>query len=281
MREEAVAVLTCPHCGGALRRDGVSLTCGRGHTADIARQGYVSLLGGRSGTHTADSAAMIEARERVLGAGLFEPVVTAVVEAASAPASARVEGAVVDLGSGPGYYLERVLEATPDRIGIALDNSKHAARRAARCHPRAAAVVADIWQGLPLASGSAAIVLNVFAPRNGEEIERILVAGGLLITVTPGRDHLQELREPLSMISVDADKQRRLRQTLGPLAERMTSSELEWRLELSRSEVADLVSMGPNAGRLEPGQMRAALDALDYPVAVTGSVTVSLARKPA
>jgi 23S rRNA (guanine745-N1)-methyltransferase len=280
MIDEAVPFLLCPHCGGALRRNGASLICSRGHTSNIARQGYVSLLGKHSGTHTADSAAMIEARERVLGAGLFEPVAEAVVEAASAAAIADVGGAVVDLGSGPGFYVGRLLEAMPERIGIAVDNSKYAARRAARCHPRAAAVVADVWDGLPLASGGAAVVVNVFAPRNGEEIERILAPGGRLVAVTPGPDHLQELAVPLSMISVDPDKDRRLRQTLGGLADEMDSRDLTWRLSLSRSEVRDLVAMGPNAGRLGPGPLEDALDALEYPVEVTGSVKVSVAGKP-
>ena len=291
MRQEAVEYLVCPHCSGDLRQNGASLICSGGHTSNIARQGYVSLLGKHSGTHTADSAAMIAARERVLGAGLFEPVATAVAEAASAsgptpsgatpPEPDPVEGAVVDLGSGPGYYLERVLEAAPERIGVAIDNSKFAARRAARCHPRAAAVVADIWDGLPLASESAAVVINVFAPRNGEEIERILAPGGCLVTVTPDSDHLAELAGPLSMISVDSDKEQRLRDTLGPLAGNMESSSLAWKMHLSRGEVADLVSMGPNAGRLEPEQLEAALDGLEYPKPVTGSVTVSIAHKPA
>jgi 23S rRNA (guanine745-N1)-methyltransferase len=278
--DEAVPFLVCPHCGGGLRRNGASLICSRGHTSNIARQGYVSLLGRHSGTHTADTAPMIEARGRVLGGGLFDPVADAVVEAACASGSSEAGGVVVDFGSGPGYYLERVLEAIPDRIGIAVDNSKYAARRAARCHPRAAAVVADIWDELPLASGCAAVVLNIFAPRNGEEIARILAPGGRLVTVTPAPEHLTELAGPLSMISVDSDKERRLRDTLGPLAEGLESHALAWDMKLSRAEVADLVAMGPNAGRLEPEQLEVALGDLDYPAPVTGSVVVSIARKP-
>ncbi len=277
---QAVEYLICPHCGGALRQNGASLICSGGHTSNIARQGYVSLLGRHAGTHTADSAAMIAARERVLGAGLFEPVAAALVEAASDAGLGSIDGVVVDLGSGPGYYLERLLEALPERTGIAVDNSKYAARRAARCHPRAAAVVADIWDGLPIRSGSAAVAINVFAPRNGAEIERILAPGGRLFTVTPGPGHLAELSGPLSMISVDSDKELRLRNTLGALADGMESSVLEWEMSLSRPEVADLVGMGPNAGRLEPESLEAALDELEYPVPVTGSVTLSTAHRP-
>ena len=44
-----------------------------------------------------------------------------------------------------------VLAALPDAVGLALDVSKPALRRAARAHPRAAAALADTWQRLPLA----------------------------------------------------------------------------------------------------------------------------------
>jgi 23S rRNA (guanine745-N1)-methyltransferase len=279
LRSEVTNLLVCPHCGGGLRENGASLICSAGHTSNIARQGYVSLLGRDSGTHTADSAAMVAARERVLGAGLFEPVAAAIESAAADPALAETEGAVLDLGSGPGYYLERALEAAPERYGVAVDNSKFAARRAARCHPRAGAVVADIWDEIPVRSSAFALVLNVFAPRNGEEIQRLLAPGGRLVSVTPGPDHLKQLISPFSMISVDADKGERLREAIGPLAEGLLSTTLDWTLQLDRAEVADLVSMGPSAGRLGPADFSAALDSLEYPFRVSASVAVSTAVK--
>lgn len=240
----------------------------------------MSLLGKHAGIHTADSAEMIAARERVVGEGLFEPVATAVAQEVADPGLESVDGAIVDLGSGPGHYLDRALEAAPRRIGVAVDNSKFAARRAARCHPRASAVVADIWDEIPLRSGSAAIVLNVFAPRNGEEIMRVLAPGGALIVVTPGPDHLKELIEPFSMISVDAEKDRRLRETLGDLGEKLRTSELTWSMNLSRQEVADMVAMGPSADRMQAAEAEALLENLRLPVPVTGSVVISVAQKP-
>jgi 23S rRNA (guanine745-N1)-methyltransferase len=273
-------LLVCPHCGGDLRQNGASLICSNGHTANIARQGYVSLLGRRGGTHTADTAEMIAARERVLGAGLFEPVAEAVASAATVPQLATVEGAVADLGSGPGYYLERVLEAAPSRFGIGIDNSKYAARRAARRHPRGGAVVADIWDEVPLKDDSVAVAVNVFAPRNGAEIRRILVPGGKLVVVTPEPSHLEQLIEPFSMISVDSDKEERLAATLSEVGEQLQTDRVDWQMKLSRSEVGDLVSMGPSSGRLDPEEMEAALDSLEYPAKVTGSVRVTLVEAP-
>jgi 23S rRNA (guanine745-N1)-methyltransferase len=278
---DSVKMLECPHCGGDLRVNGASLICSRGHTANIARQGYVSLLGRDSGTHTADDAEMVAARTRVQEAGLFEPLAAAMAECLREPSLAGVPGAVVDLGSGPGYYLAAALEALPGRSGLAIDNSKYAARRAARCHERAAAVVADIWDGLPVRSGSAAAVINVFAPRNGDEIARILAPGGRLVVATPEPGHLAELAEPFSMISVDPEKEERLERSIAGVGGRLRDEVVTWLMEVSPAQATDLVAMGPSAGRLGEEGADAALAQLDFPLAVTGSVRVTVVERTA
>lgn len=276
MLEDVLPWLTCPHCQGRLRIGGASLICSSGHTMNVARQGYASLLGRDAGTHTADSAEMIAARERVFRAGFFDPLIAAVREAAARPGIEGVEGAVLDLGSGPGNYLAAVLDELPARNGIALDNSKFAARRAARAHPGAGAIVADIWDRLPVADRSVAVLINVFAPRNGEEMSRVLAEGGRTVVVTPQPDHLGELVEPFGMISVDPEKDARLERSLDALEGRSESAVLTWRFEAGRDLVADLVAMGPSAGRLEPDRLQAALEGLPEKTAVTGSVRIRI-----
>ncbi|HTU15495.1 MAG TPA: methyltransferase domain-containing protein [Solirubrobacterales bacterium] len=276
MNEAVVKYLICPHCGIELRENGGSLVCSNGHTANIARQGYVSLLGKYAGTHTADSAEMVAARERVLGAGLFDPIIEAIREEIAAPGRVdEVEGAIVDLGTGTGHYLAAALDAAPDRVGIGVDNSKYAARKAAKSHERAGAVVADIWDEIPVRTESAAIVINVFAPRNGREIERILATGGRLIVITPNPDHLKELIEPFEMIGVDPDKEERLEKSLGEMADEIRDRSVEWTMEPTPDQVRDLVGMGPSAGRIEPERLEELIAALDDRTTVTGSVRVS------
>lgn len=311
MEKAVVELLICPHCGGELRENGASLICSRGHTMNIARQGYVSLLGRDSGTHTADSAEMVAAREKFLASRHFQPLVDAVVEAAtevgegasegqgaeaaeaadanegnkgndaagSAGAAVAAEpvggGAVVDLGCGSGRYLAAVLDSLPGRIGIGVDNSKFAARRAARSHQRASAVVADIWDGIPIRDGAASVMLNVFSPRNGEEMARILEPGGRLVVVTPQSGHLGELIERFGMISVDPDKEERLERSLGALAERAKSRDLEWTMKLPPDEIRNLVEMGPSAGRMNKTEMAAALEGLEETTNVTAAVTIT------
>ena len=90
-----------------------------------------------------------------------------------------------------------------DRPGIALDVSKHAARLAAKAHPRIGAVVADAWAGLPVRGRAASVLLNVFAPRNPREMRRVLHPAGRAIVVVPEPDHLRELIEEYGLMAVD------------------------------------------------------------------------------
>ena len=148
---------------------------------------------------------MVAARERVHGAGAFDPVAAAVAEIVSAVIAETVGPAgpvhpygpvVADIGCGTGHYLAAVLDARPDARGIGIDLSKSCARATVRSHIRSAAVVADAWSGLPIRSSSVAAVLSVFSPRNVADFARILRPGGVVVTVTPEPGHLAELAGP-------------------------------------------------------------------------------------
>jgi 23S rRNA (guanine745-N1)-methyltransferase len=114
------------------------MACPDGHSYDLARQGYVDLSGGRR-THDGDTAAMIAARAALLGAGHLSVVtdgIVAAVRAAAAPADVGAAPLVVDVGAGTGHHLAGLLDAEPGLVGLAVDVSKPALRRAARAHPR-------------------------------------------------------------------------------------------------------------------------------------------------
>ncbi|WP_327676951.1 putative RNA methyltransferase [Kitasatospora sp. NBC_00458] len=276
MLQDIEPYLACPHCAQALTLDGRTLRCPGGHSHDLAKQGYVSLLAGDAHTGTGDTAEMVAARSDFLAAGHYRPISDALAGAATAAAP---EGLVVDLGAGTGHYLAHVLDALPDRPGAALDISKYALRRAARAHPRIGAVVCDAWRPLPLLDASAGLVLNVFAPRNGPEIRRVLRPGGTLLLVSPTPRHLRELVAALGLLSVDEEKQRRIDEKLGPYLTPAGRREVEFTLRLSAGDVRTVVGMGPSAWHTDPELLAERLAALPDPVEVTASVTVAAYRR--
>ncbi|MFI6157380.1 putative RNA methyltransferase [Kitasatospora sp. NPDC051170] len=283
MLQDIERYLTCPHCAQALAPHERTLRCAAGHSFDLAKQGYVSLLAGDAHTGTGDTAEMVAARADFLAAGHYRPIAEALASAAAAAVAVAGEGAgdglVADLGAGTGYYLAQVLDALPGRAGAALDISKFALRRAARAHPRIGAVVCDAWRPLPLLDGCADLMLNVFAPRNGPEIRRVLRPGGTLLLVAPTGRHLRELVGALGLLSVDEDKQRRIDDKLGPYLTPAGRREVEFTLRLGAADVRTVVGMGPSAWHTDARRLEDALAGLADPVEVTASVTVAEYRR--
>lgn len=80
-------LLACPQCGHALTAPvadaaaadspGRTLRCPHGHSFDLAKQGYVSLLTGASTKMTGDTPAMLDARAAFQSAGHFAPIAAA------------------------------------------------------------------------------------------------------------------------------------------------------------------------------------------------------------
>lgn len=249
MIEEVVDLLSCPQCGDRLEPGSRTLGCPTGHTYDVARQGYVNLLGTAAPKH-ADTAAMVQARADFLDQGHYRPLaerLAACLNRCQDPA----RGVIVEAGAGTGYYLARTL--APGSRGIATDISAYACRRAAR-RPHIGAVVADTWRGLPVRAGCADGVLVVFAPRNMAEFARIVRPGGSLVVATPMPHHLAELRETLGLLEVHPDKAATIRDAAAPWFDPVDAHEVSYPLELDAGQARLLVAMGPNAFHTRPGR---------------------------
>ena len=267
---DVVDLLACPVCGSRLQLTGQTVKCPSGHTVDLARQGYLN-LSGRPPPRSADTPAMVAARDRFLTAGHYRLLAEGITGAAVWSTGRDLR--VLDCGAGTGYYLAAVLNRAPGSRGVAVDVSVAAARRAARAHARIGAVVADAWRGLPVQAGVLDVVLNVFAPRSPAEFWRVLAPTGRLVVATPAPEHLVELREALPLLDVGPDKQARLSRALDayflPMEDHLVRSVQQW----SASTVGDAVRMGPNAFHLD-ADLEAGLAALQGPVSVTVAVSL-------
>ena len=207
----SAVLLRCPVCHGPLRVVERSLVCEQRHTYDVAKHGHVTLA--RAAPAAGDDAEMVAARVAVFDAGHYAPLTSALARAAASGRgaarwrrrrAARARRArespggpvVLDLGAGTGHHLAGVLDALPGALGIALDTSRPALRHAARAHADIAAVVADVWQALPLADATVDLVLDVFSPRNGAEMARVLKPGGAALVVIPTARAPRRARRP-------------------------------------------------------------------------------------
>lgn len=286
MRSEVLDRLRCPVCRQGMQDVNVGLRCPAGHHFDRARQGYVNLLPAGQADGQGDTAAMIAARAAVQAGGFFQPLADALAHQAADVAPKEVsmteglvtEGLVVEVGAGTAYYLAAVLDRLPTRAGLAIDLSKYAARRAAKAHPNATAIIADARGLFPLADAAAAVVLDVFAPRNGAELRRILRPDGVLIVVTPAPHHLAELREPLGLLKVDPEKDRRIEDSLGPHLTASPSRPLSWTATIDHPTAERLVAMGPSSHHLDAPTLVKRVAALPSAVTVTAAVTLTAWR---
>lgn len=232
--------LVCPLCGTSLGLGGAALACGNGHAFDVARQGYVNLLG-HAPPHNADTAAMCDARAGFLASGHYDPIREAVARLSGEA------GRLLEVGAGTGWYLAGVLDQIPGALGLATDVSVPACKRAAKAHAGAAAVVADTWAGLPLRDGAVDAVLCVFAPRNAAEFARVLGPGGRLVVVVPGEEHLIQLRDRLGLIGVARDKLVSVTESLRDGFTLLGTHRIRHDMTLTGPEATALVAMGPNA----------------------------------
>lgn len=257
----AIDLLACPRCAGGLVVAGGAVRCASGHSYDLARQGYLNLLGGPEPAN-ADTAGMVAARERVHAAGLFGPVATLVADALAG------RGRLLEAGAGTAYYLRRSLGDDPAAVGLALDVAKAAARAAARADQRVAAVVTDVWRTLPVRPRCLDGVLCVFAPRNLGEFARVLRPDGRLVVATPGPAHLAGLRDRHGLLRIPPGKDADVVAAAAEFFELVDTRVARHRADVDGTLARDLIAMGPNAFHRVPEEVAAGEVAIDVTVQV-------------
>ena len=197
-----MSLFRCPVCGGPLERGEHTYRCEKGHSYDIAREGYTYLLPPNQ-KHSAapgDDKGMAAARREFLSKGYYKPLLDTLCR--EILARAGDVPAILDTGCGEGYYTAGVYRAllqagkSPRMAGI--DISKFILRYAARREKGVEFAVASSYR-LPVADSSVDVLLNCFSPLALEEFRRVLRPEGRLIKVYPGSGYLRDLRAARNM----------------------------------------------------------------------------------
>ena len=286
MLSHIVDILADPNDGTALSGadDFSRLVSESGHSFDVAKQGYVTLAAGAGLKHKGDDMDMVNARETYLAMGHFAPFVEAVTGAVqdaldSASLAESTPASLLEVGAGTGYYLAHTLDSIAEARGVGLDISPHAAKHLAKCHPRVGAVVADVWERLPIRDESVDAISVVFAPRNPAEFQRVLAPGGQVIVLTPCAGHLDELREPLGILGVEEGKVERMyEQAEGFLEQAADPVDISFPIELDKASVAAQVGMSPSARHISAGELAERMAALPPTLTVTARARLDRLR---
>lgn len=194
-------ILKCPVCGQSLEKELKSYVCSANHVYDIAKQGYCNLLlaNQKFSKEPGDSKAMVQSRKEFLNTGHYSMLANAISEVVLAHLpNSRAPNNILDSGCGEGYYLD-YLENYLRKGNVkyyGFDISKEAVKQAAIRNKNITWMVGSSFN-MPILSKSIDCLINVFAPICETEFERVVKKGGIIISVTPGKEHLYGLKEIL------------------------------------------------------------------------------------
>lgn len=236
--------LLCPVCGAELNRLDNRYVCPRGHSFDIARQGYVNLLAvqQKHSRNPGDTREQVLSRREFLEAGFYAPIAQTLIDTAK---SLGISGPVLDVGCGEGYYSARLAQALGAPL-TGLDISKEAVRCAAGKYKDAQWLCATASH-IPVADGSAALLTSLFALTAPEEFHRVLEQDGYFFQVLAAQDHLLGLKRIIydQLTFKEKDTQPEF-----PGFERVQSVPIRFSFTVEGKQVQNLLSMTPHVFRI-------------------------------
>jgi 23S rRNA (guanine745-N1)-methyltransferase len=178
-------------CHELLAREERRLVCPRGHSFDVARNGYINLLQPqeRRSKQPGDAAEAVAARRRLHDRGVTAPLLDAIADMANLAG----DDDVLDAGCGDGFYLGSLTHrsgCTAHGIDISIPAIEAAARR----YPDCEWIVGNADRFVPYAEATFTRVLSITARMNSGEFRRVLREEGRLLIAIPAPDDLVELR---------------------------------------------------------------------------------------
>ncbi len=246
-------VCTVRGCGLALEKvdGGRRVVCGRGHSFDASRSGYINLLQpqDRRARVPGDAAEAVRARRRLHDRGVSRAMVDAVKEMLGA----RAGEAVLDAGCGEGFYLG-TLAREAGIEGHGVDISTAAIEAAARRYPECEWIVANADRFVPYAEGTFDAVMTITGRMNAAELRRVVKEGGRVLVGVAGPEDLIELR------GTGKDRGPKLREVFGPGFEPAGERRVTAKVELDAEGVRDArTAIYRPLGRGAEGGMRVTL----------------------
>ena len=196
-------IYKCPVCDLPLTRVLGQYLCEKNHSFDISEKNHVNLLlaNQKKTKDPGDSKEMMDNRRNFLDKGYYQKFSQGLNKEVENNLNINAEY-ILDAGCGEGYFISMLknnLSCDINRNEISyygIDISKSAIKNATTRDKAINFAVGSNFN-LPILSDSLDCVIRNFAPGQGKEFYRVLKSEGKLIIITPGTEHLFELKERL------------------------------------------------------------------------------------
>ena len=232
-------LLKCPKCAEDLIESEHEFKCVNGHNYDKAREGYVNLMlaNQKHSKEPGDNVDSLLSRQRILSKGVYQPLAEALSDSIAHYLASG--SAFLDAGCGTGYYLHQIAQQN-DLDYYAVDIAKKGVAMCAKSNPFATCFVGSVFH-LPLGDECLDGLMSVFCPYSGEEFNRIVKKGGYVWAVTPGKEHLYEIKELVyEEPYFNEEKEYQL-----PGFEQLEKNKVTYKLTLSNEDLLSLWRMTP------------------------------------
>lgn len=187
-----MSILICPLCKKDLLKKDKKLVCEGGHNFDFAKEGYVNLHISKNSKNPGDDKVMVNARREFLNKDFYVEIADKVNEFLSENLSKDAK--VLDVGAGEGYYTSKIKKIIPEGELYALDISKEAVKKGAKTYKTIEWLVASGLEE-PFKDSSFDGITVLFSKLFPSEFRRVLKDNGILVVVSPNREHLVDIKK--------------------------------------------------------------------------------------
>ena len=187
-------LLICPNCSSSLHYETSGYKCENGHCFDLSASGYLNLViaNKKRSNNSGDNKVMVNARKLFLQKDYYSILINSTLE----EFTNNPELNYLDIGCGEGYFTNSFKRLNKDLNVYAIDISKQAIAKASKLNKKINWIVSGV-NSLPIKNHSIDVITKIFAPHDITEFVRVLKPNGKIITVTPAKKHLFQLKELL------------------------------------------------------------------------------------
>ena len=236
---------TCPLCSLPLLDQVGVFRCENNHSFDLAKENYLNLLPVqfKHSKNPGDNKAMVNARRAFLEQGYYQPLMNRLLALYNEKVTANSDkpAMVLDAGCGEGFYTHQHKNDQNSVYGV--DIAKEAIKKAGKKYQQCHFSVATLSK-LPFADNLFSWIVSVYAPILENEFTRVLSPGGFLLTVTPAKQHLMQLKQCIYDDAKEHDVEKLPIENLSLVHQENVSYQMQLK---SGQDTLNLLSMTPFA----------------------------------